>query len=431
MAKKVAVIDDSDIEDEFKIPTEQLNAVLNYDKAYYPTQFYMFNTLTGMNMRDEKSNEIISRPRGLREGSMMISSGEPQIGKTTMLFNMGGQVKRYCDTIAERAGLKARCEVAVLSPEDGMELHQMMKLSGITEDHIRRGEFKLETGDKMCTEYIGDWIEQEYERKMRNKKNLMIPTMTVGGKIKETMMPTYLILDSWSTLIPKKFKDTEANNNMYYAQVTSENNKLIKSVFGKLRDANIMLNTVAHKSNKMAIDPYNPNKADFQNLHKDTKLSVGKVTMYYADIVMYFNKILERDTNKQTVRQTLGTEDKSISYASEIGFIKNRMGDSSPRSQFSMVFDYSVGFNPYWSLVYDIISDRIPILETVGSYKMLPGWDRKFYKKDFDNLFRNDLIFRKLVLDAIEREYEWILESHNIGKSKMRELDTLMGSMCM
>ena len=104
------------------------------DKVFYPTQFVTLNLSTGKNIRDLETNEIISRPRGIRNGCQILMSGQPTIGKTTLGLNIAGHIKQVADNMAISAMSSARTQIHFLATEVGMEEANLLKNAYITKE---------------------------------------------------------------------------------------------------------------------------------------------------------------------------------------------------------------------------------------------------------------------------------------------------------
>ena len=394
------------------------------DKTYYPTDFLFFNTLTGKNVRQDGAHGVVTnRARGYREGNMMMVVGDQGIGKTTWCFNSAGGIKKWVDNHPNNEKL-ARTQIHILSLEDGMEISSIKKNIYADRVDFERGEIIIHDPGKITTEYVSQTIMQIYEAKKR--KGIKIPMKTVSGDIKMTYPPTICIIDSIGILMPEKLKNEDAlDNNMIYAQSISKNGLMIQTVFSMLREANIMMWMISHK-NKTINTGNTPNARVYQNLSPDDKIGGGKKIQYYADIIMNFARINTHNGNKETVSDIIKVNNDMIGYATEGGFVKNRFGDSSNNSKFNLVFDYSCGFNPMYSMLYQIFAGNVEIFGSAGAYKTLANYPDKFFKADVTGKILNDPKFRTALLDQIESKYSWILESDNRSKDTYAEFKTFM-----
>lgn len=411
---------------------EYIQTMENMDAVVYPTNFVSFNILTGRNVRTE-TDELLYRVRGIREACIMLIAGNQSVGKSTFSYNVAASVKYHADTCAKAAGIPYRTEIHALAPEMGMEVTSIMRNCGLDETNLSNGEFFQPEGYKITTEYLADYVKAIHKRKMENKDKYTITGVTASNKKKKHLIPTILILDSWSILTPAALKEFDKNNNMYDAQKIKENNKILTMIFPLLKEANIMLFTVMQTAGKIVTNQYDMKPADYQALKEDTKLTGGKVIQYLADMVVYFNKLTDKATgssSRKSVKEIIGIDDDNIGHAVQCIFVKNRFGDSSLRSAFHLVFDASTGFNPKYSFLYEVLKNE-KILKTSGGRRTLDGYTKSFYSKEVSNLVDTDPQFVKCLFDRFESSYSWLLEAGNQAKKKFEEANNFMSNFLL
>lgn len=400
------------------------------DSCIYPTKFVGLNILTGRNVRDD-NGELLYKVRGLRESSWFLFVGKQSSGKTTKACNLAGHIKSYCDALAKQQGVKARTEVHNLNPEMGMERASVLRNMGIDENNVQAGEFFMPPGYEVTTEFFVDYITAIAKRKMADPERYSIKCQTSSNKVKKTYIPTIVILDSWNTLTPKDLRDVSKNNNMYDAQKIKENNKFLSMIYPLCKEANIMMFIVCQMSDKIQTDMYNMKPADYQALQQDAKINGGRVLQYLVDGIMYSRKVTDKSTgtsSRKSVEEILGVDDPNIGFATEWIMLKNRFGDSSEKSTYKLVMDNSVGFNPLYSFMYDVLKND-KIIETKGGRKALAGYDKTFYGKELYNLCMKDASFVMKLNDKLEKEYAWSLEASNQTKKKMQEINDFMNQL--
>ena len=397
------------------------------DKVFYPTQFVTLNLSTGKNIRDLETNEIISRPRGIRNGGQILMSGQPTIGKTTLGLNIAGHIKQVADNMAISAMSSARTQIHFLATEDGMEEANLLKNAYITKEQQKRGELIIYPADKVWTESTADLIDNIAAWKEENKSKLMIPQPKVGGGTKLEYIPTILFMDSLSGLRPKCLIDKKDNeqNNMWHAVRNKENGILFINKFEKLRRYNIICIWIVHVGDKFSANGM-PLQKQYQALASDKKISDGKVPQFYADLFMFISKITDYDGKSKSVQDILEVDDTFIGNGIEVITPKNRWGDSSKRSIFRLVSDYSIGFNPYYSLLYELKSRDII---KGAAYKSLDGYPDKFRGRDVGNLIKTDERFANCLITALEKDFEWLLEANNVAIPRYKEYSSYMSRL--
>lgn len=427
--EKKAVVEDFDEDTGLVLrPCETDSA--EADKCYYPTQFYTLNLCTGKNIRDKNTNEIISRPRGIRSGGFILLSGRPSIGKSTFGYNTIGHIKKSVDDLAVANFMKCRSQVYIANTEDGMELQSMLKNLYLTEEHVNRGELVVMKPKDVYTESLANEIDKICAWKEENKKNLMFPQPCVGGGTKMEYIPTFLFVDSLSGLGPRELKNKKDNevNNVYAMTRNKENGVMIINKFPKLREYNIITIWIVHVGQKVNVNGL-PNQKDFQALSADYKVSDGKVPQFYADLFMFINKITDSDSKSKNVQDILGIEDRFIGNGVEALIPKNRWGDSSERTKFRLVMDYAVGWNPFYSLLYEL--KQRDLLKNAGAYKKLDGYPKNFKSEDIPMLMETDELFVECLKKAFEDEFEYVLEANNKAVERYTKFSSALRRILM
>lgn len=400
------------------------------DKVFYPTQFMTLNLCTGKNVRDPDTNEIISRARGIRSGGFILMSGRQSIGKTTLALNISGHIKQSVDSQAIANMMNCRCQIYYMTTEDGMEKESICKNSYTTKAQMQRGEVIIIPPCDVSTEKVADKIDEIAEWKEANKKNLMFPQPCVGGGTRMEYMPTILFIDSLTGLVPKVLKERKDNetNNVFAMTRNKENGVLIINKFEKLRKYNIITIWIVHVGTKVNIG-MTPNQKDYQALSADYKVSDGKTPQFYADLFMFINKITDSDSKKNSVQDIIGVEDRFIGAGVEALLPKNRWGDNSERTKFRLVQDYAVGWNPFYSLLYEL--KQRDIVTGSGIYKYLEGYtgswkDGGFKLSEIPDLLATDDKFVEAMKECMEKEFSYVLEAGNQALPRYKKFRAAM-----
>lgn len=414
-----------------------------HDRVSFATGYSSIDLNTGANIRDLSALDgmsgvtveqiiqqpLVSMPRGLRDGAFVMLTGKPSTGKSTLALNVAGNVKRNTDIICKEQGVDCRVDIHILPTEDGIDLLNVYKYTKLTDEHIMKGELKIKDG-VITTEVFRDYIEALCDAKIKAKGN-KIEMKAMTGKMKKVYVPTIVILDSWSMLTPAKLLEADREiSNMFDAQKIKENGNTLLVLFQKMREANVMLFTINHLKQKIQTDMFKPNTSDYQSMGSDEGISGGKVCQYLMDLVIYFTKTDASYNNKsRNIKDILCIDDNAIGFAVEIKYVKNRYGDSGARARTYLVFDGNIGYNPWYSMLYETMENYVPIfMKLAGTLKktFVNHQDILFYNKEVPTLLRTDKNFMKVFREEYNHHFRDGLESYSISKFKNKDMYDLM-----
>lgn len=273
------------------------NTLIDYS---YPTGITLFDYAYGyeINVKDSDGNFLKKRIcKGLQAGSFNVVTGRTQSFKTTICcqmianiaFNNNGNIVHYD---AEQRLVLQRVKTLTKLPESWF--------SGDTPRYsLRSGAIGFDTLQNDITEI--------YENKMKNKDLLLRDTGEVDHENKpiKLMPPTIIFLDSLQDVIQKEYdvdnkkwlEDAkELRGNMYGAQSAKTIRGLLTDVLPMLKEANIILIAIAHKTSNMSLNPFAGVKKQFQYGNNDERISGGSAVEFNASAVINLSGIVKEDS---------------------------------------------------------------------------------------------------------------------------------------
>ena len=140
-----------------------------HDPICYPLQFHNLNVRLGKNIRDAIGN-LTNKARGAREAFRCMVTGHQNIGKTTFACNMMGNIKYTADLMNKRNNLPSRSIIHICSTEGGMDISEIIKNTGVSNDAVNKGELIFHEVNKMTTEYFVELIKSIHKEKTENKE---------------------------------------------------------------------------------------------------------------------------------------------------------------------------------------------------------------------------------------------------------------------
>lgn len=273
------------------------NTLIDYS---YPTGISIIDYALGYEVivKDENGNFIKKRLcKGLQAGSFNVLTGRTQSYKTTMAckmsaniaYNNGGNVIHYD---AEQRLVLQRLKTLTKLPDNWF--------SGNNPRYaLRSGAIGFDTLQNDITEI--------YENKMKNKDILLRDTGEVDHENKpiKLMPPTVIFLDSLQDVIQKEYDVTdkklvedlkELRGNMYGAQSAKTIRGLLTDILPMLKEANIILIAIAHKTSNMSLNPFAGVKKQFQYGNNDERISGGSAVEFNASAVINLSGLVKEES---------------------------------------------------------------------------------------------------------------------------------------
>ena len=273
------------------------NQLVDYS---YPTGIAIFDYAFGYEVIVRDENDVIVKKRtclGLQAGSFNVLTGRTQSFKTTIACQMianiafanGGNIVHYD---AEQRLVLQRVKTLTKLPESWFS-GEYPRYS------LRSGAIGFDT--------LQNDIAEIYENKMRHKDLLLKDTGEVDDHNQPIMLmpPTVVFLDSLQDVINKEYdindkkwvdESKELRGNMYGAQSAKTIRGLLTDILPMLKEANIILIAIAHKTSNMSLNPFAGVKKQFQYGSNDERISGGSAVEFNASAVINLSGIVKEDS---------------------------------------------------------------------------------------------------------------------------------------
>lgn len=258
----------------------------------YPTGIPIIDYMYGyeINVRDPETKEVLKKRKclGLQAGSFNVITGRTQSFKTTiaiqmianMAFSYGGNVVHY-------------------DAEQRLVLERVKNLSKLPEswfigDHPR---YALRCG-AIGFDTLQNDIATLHENKLRNRTILEKDTGEVDSQNRpiKMMPPTIVFVDSIQDVIREEAKyDVENKNyddmkelrgNMVGAQSAKTIRGFLTDILPMLKEANIILIVIAHKTTNMSTNAFTPPPKQFGYGSANERISGGSAIEFNASAVI-------------------------------------------------------------------------------------------------------------------------------------------------
>lgn len=273
------------------------NTLVDYS---YPTGITIFDYAFGYEVIVKDENEQFIKKRtclGLQAGSFNVLTGRTQSFKTTigcqMIANIAyannGNIVHYD---AEQRLVLQRVKTLTKLPD-----------SWFSGDYPR---YSLRSG-AIGFDTLQNDIAEIYENKMRHKNLLLKDTGEVDHENKpiKLMPPTIVFLDSLQDVIQKEYDindkkwvedSKELRGNMYGAQSAKTIRGLLTDILPMIKESNIILIAIAHKTSNMSPNPFTGVKKQFQYGNNDERISGGSAVEFNASAVINLSGIVKDDS---------------------------------------------------------------------------------------------------------------------------------------
>lgn len=273
------------------------NTLIDYS---YPTGISIFDYAFGyeVNVFDENDQFVKKRVcLGLQAGSFNVLTGRTQSFKTTIGIQMLSNIA-YANN----------GNIVHYDAEQRLVLQRVKTLSKLPESWFAGDypRYSLRSG-AIGFDTLQNDIAEIYENKMRHKTLLLKDTGEVDDKNKPIwlMPPTLVFLDSLQDVIQKEYDiddkkwvedSKELRGNMYGAQSAKTIRGLLTDILPMLKEANIILIAIAHKTSNMSLNPFAGVKKQFQYGNNDERISGGSAVEFNASAVINLSGIVKEDS---------------------------------------------------------------------------------------------------------------------------------------
>lgn len=268
---------------------------------------------------------------GLQAGSFNVVTGRTQAYKTTI-----------CIKIIAEIAYKYGGNIVHYDAEQRLVLQRAKNLSKLPGDWFT-GEYprySLRSG-AIGFDTLQNDIAEIYSAKMQNKQYLLQDTGEVDDQNKpiKLMPPTVVFLDSLQDVIEKEYNvddkkwvedSKELRGNMYGAQSAKTIRGLLTDILPMLKEANIILIAIAHKTSNMSLNPFAGVKKQFQYGANDERISGGSAVEFNASSVLNFSGLVSEDSRYHEAQD--GFEGNTVLFeptkcsTNESGNVKTGLG---------------------------------------------------------------------------------------------------------
>lgn len=234
---------------------------------------------------------------GLQAGSFNVVTGRTQSYKTTICIQMIANI-----------AVKNGGNIVHYDAEQRLVLQRAKTLSKLPSDWFS-GEYprySLRSG-AIGFDTLQNDIAEIYANKMRNRQYLIKDTGEVDDQNQpiKLMPPTVVFLDSLQDVIEKEYNaddkkwvedSKELRGNMYGAQSAKTIRGLLTDILPMLKEANIILIAIAHKTANMSLNPFAGVKKQFQYGANDERISGGSAVEFNASAVLNLSGQVSEDS---------------------------------------------------------------------------------------------------------------------------------------
>jgi RecA/RadA recombinase len=372
-----------------------------------------YSIKTGVDFLDYANGQITEEGKvdlGVKGGRIITLVGDSGSGKTTLGLKIGGNIIDTHEDASmiikdgERANSHTRImNVIGKTKEDYNENYKNRKIKIINDRVSTESIFALI--DSIHRVKLEEYCGVKFLKKGRDNK-------AVKGSLQEMLVdmpPTVILVDSWAVIAPDSFEqDDETRGNMDGAAIAKANNGLIKSILGKIFEANIILIIINHITTAINIGfiPKDTRKLKF--LKENESLPGGVTAIYESDYTL-------RVEQKKRLKPDEGFYISG--FEQDVTVCKSRSNIAG--------FNFTLVYNQYTG-VSNVLSNFL-LLKNNGKVSgggkgfflsALP--EVKFQQKDIEDLYNDNKKFRKAFKAQVKELFSSFLYE---GKELVNEPD--------
>lgn len=347
-------------------------------------------------VKDKKTGEIVSVPNlGIPGGSLMSIIASPGCGKSTMAFQIGYNIiKDFEDGMlflidCEKTSVKQRLINIVDADYDDPRIR-------IVKNHTSIDDV-LESFKMICdTKKAGG---HKYMYKVEDK--------SYGGEPFWQYVPTIYIIDSLPSFNSNSYNVEDLGNQIDQMKASKDISRFYTNVLDRAWEFNVIFIVINHIRAATITNPYARPPRGLMMINPDTEnLPRGSVAQYYSSI--YF-----RINSKKSEAYTL-KDDGFTGYKCEVQIAKSKTNIVG--TSFPVCFNSERGFDPIYS--HYEFANSLGLIIGRQPYLSLKGFEeRRFSRKEFNNLWIKDKSFREGFMKVLEPYYMSLLsEKKSIHK---------------
>lgn len=373
MAKKKSNIENSDVEFDFLGDLKQSLEKSGYEFSKYSN--VELKKETGIDAIDAILSSSLNNV-GFQLRTFNILTGNTGAGKSTILTQIGSNF------IKDNEG-----QLIYFDAEHTMTEERLLTLG------CPKGRFLCINEDSTI---------ENYHKLMKSLESLRMKQKDTKGEDYIFNNPIIVILDSISTM----YSTTDIDIGTEVAKGLANNARawtaIIKQHCDICRKYNITVLGIMQDRDNISMGPTPPAKQMFYG--KATKKFSGGQALRYA--AFYFAEL----TSKKNINDIFGDQ------ATEVEFKMVKSKSSVANRPITLVFFPGTGYSNFHTNYKFMIDNNI--IKAAGSYKELPGYEKKFYAKDVETLYKTDenfrLIFDKTAKDAYKSFISTVEKSNGI-----------------
>ena len=348
---------------------------------------------------------------GLQAGSFDVLTGATQSFKTTIGMQM-------CANIA----YQHNGNIVHIDAENRLSLQRAKTLTKLPESWFTGDypRYAIKNG-AIGYDTLQNYITEIYETKMRAKTVLLKDTGEVDDQNNPIwlMPPTIVFLDSLSDVISKEYdmrdkkewdKQKEMRSNTDGMQNAKTLKGVISDILPMMKEANIILLTIAHENANVAMTAFAGPKKQFQYGNKDVKISGGKSVEYNASALMTFTGEIKDDSRYHM--DTDGFDGNTVLFE-PTKVSTNVSGNAKTGLGFRIIIDKRRNGVDNVRTLVKFLEDRGRIKGDRRGYKVLsPTGEEISDKFSWKNIYADldkDLATKRVFMLAAKEELEKLL----------------------
>lgn len=371
---------------------------------------------------------------GLQAGSFNVVTGRTQAYKTTI-----------CIKIIAEIAYKYGGNIVHYDAEQRLVLQRAKNLSKLPGDWFT-GEYprySLRSG-AIGFDTLQNDIAEIYSAKMQNKQYLLKDTGEVDDQNRpiKLMPPTVVFLDSLQDVIEKEYNvddkkwvedSKELRGNMYGAQSAKTIRGLLTDILPMLKEANIILIAIAHKTSNMSLNPFAGVKKQFQYGANDERISGGSAVEFNASSVLNFSGLVSEDSRYHESQD--GFEGNTVLFeptkcsTNESGNVKTGLG-------FNIIIDKRrEGVDNIRTLI-EYLKQKGRLKGNKAGYRVTDEHgepiSEKFTWKNCYEDFKNDVVTYKIFMQTAKQELEKLIakaDENVMGTIKPFSMDDIINDL--
>lgn len=371
---------------------------------------------------------------GLQAGSFNVVTGRTQSYKTTICIKMiseiahknGGNIVHYD---AEQRLVLQRAKILSKLPAEWFS-GEYPRYS------LRSGAIGFDT--------LQNDIAEIYANKMRNIQYLLKDTGEVDDQNNpiKLMPPTVVFLDSLQDVIEKEYNvddkkwvedSKELRGNMYGAQSAKTIRGLLTDILPMLKEANIILIAIAHKTSNMALNPFSGVKKQFQYGSNDERISGGSSVEFNASSVINLTGLVSEDSRFHEAHD--GFEGNTVLFEPTKSST-NESGNAKTGLGFNIIIDKRrEGVDNIRTLI-EYLKQKGRLKGNKAGFRVIDEngepISEKFTWKNCYEEFKNDLVTYKTFMTVAKEELEKLIAKAPVdvtGTIKSFDMDDIINDL--